>query len=94
MSRDYLFRGNNAAKVSYGQIRIKSESGEERGGEGREERRGVMMVSQTLSMWSNVRRGEHTWIFPHQNEADFIFNSAMHCELPILKVSRIFLSPR
>ena len=23
-------------------------------------------ASRTLSMWSNVRRGEHRWIFPHQ----------------------------
>jgi len=27
----------------------------------------VLVVGrQTLSMWDNVRRGEHTWIFPHQ----------------------------
>ena len=24
-------------------------------------------ASRTLSMWSNVRRGEGTWIFPHQD---------------------------
>ena len=40
---------------------------------------------RTLAMWGNVRRGEHRWIFPHQNRADFVFNSAMECELPMLK---------
>mmetsp|Transcript_52786 Transcript_52786/g.125653 ORF Transcript_52786/g.125653 Transcript_52786/m.125653 type:complete len:514 (-) Transcript_52786:1-1542(-) len=40
---------------------------------------------RTLAMWGNVRRGEHRWIFPHQNHADFVFNSAMECELPMLK---------
>lgn len=42
-------------------------------------------ASKTLSMWNNVRRGEHTWIFPHQNNADFVFNSAMETELAVLK---------
>jgi len=42
-------------------------------------------ASKTLSMWDNVRKGEHTWIFPHQNAADFVYNSAMETELPVLK---------
>ena len=88
----------------------------------------MMRRRQTLSMWNNVRRGEHTWIFPHQvpspvqplrtphstlhtpphaahtaraehvrsytdahpmrwqNNADFVFNSAMETELAVLKV--------
>lgn len=54
-------------------------------------------ASKTLSMWDNVRRGEHTWIFPHQNGADYMFNSAMESELPVLKVvskvcSTVFIS--
>ena len=40
---------------------------------------------ETLNMWSSVRRGEETWIFPYQEQADFIFNSALHYELPVLK---------
>ncbi len=40
---------------------------------------------RTLAMWSSVRRGEERWIFPFQEQADFVFNSALHYELPILK---------
>ena len=36
-------------------------------------------------MWNSVRKGENTWIFPYQEEADFLFNSALHYELPVLK---------
>ena len=39
----------------------------------------------TIGMWDSVRRGEEKWIFPHQEEADFMFNSALHYELPVLK---------
>ncbi|CAJ1455621.1 unnamed protein product, partial [Effrenium voratum] len=58
MSRDYLFRGNSAAR--------------------------------TLGMWDNVRQGEGVWIFPHQNNADFVMNSAAEYEIPILKT---FIEP-
>ena len=40
---------------------------------------------ETLTMWNSVRRGEEKWIFPYQEQADFIFNSALHYELPVLK---------
>ncbi len=40
---------------------------------------------ETLAMWNSVRRGENTWIFPYQEQADFLFNSALHYELPVLK---------
>ena len=39
----------------------------------------------TLSRWQSVRAGEEKWIFPFQEQADFVFNSALHYELPILK---------
>lgn len=39
----------------------------------------------TLSMWESVRRGEEKWIFPYQEQADSVFNTALHYELPILK---------
>ena len=29
---------------------------------------------ETLAMWPSVRRGEETWIFPHQERADSMFN--------------------
>jgi uridine kinase len=40
---------------------------------------------QTLEMWDSVRDGEQKWIFPFQEQADIVFNSALHYELPILK---------
>jgi uridine kinase len=47
-------------------------------------------ASVTLRMWDNVRKGEGVWIFPHQNGADFVMNSAAEYEIPVLKV---FLEP-
>lgn len=41
--------------------------------------------AETLSMWPSVRRGEERWIFPFQEQADSMFNTALHYELPILK---------
>lgn len=42
-------------------------------------------ASKTIDMWPSVRRGEERNIFPYQEEADVIFNSAMSYELAILK---------
>jgi len=39
----------------------------------------------TMSMWESVRRGEERWIFPYQEEADAMFNTILHYELPVLK---------
>jgi len=47
-------------------------------------------ASVTLRMWDNVRKGEGQWIFPHQNAADFVMNSAAEYEIPVLKT---FLDP-
>lgn len=44
-------------------------------------------ASRTLSMWSNVRRGEGRWIFPHQDAVDFVVNSAMEYEMAVWKPS-------
>ncbi|NLC33609.1 MAG: nucleoside kinase [Clostridiales bacterium] len=41
--------------------------------------------SATLAMWDSVRRGEENWIFPFQEEADIVFNSALHYELPVFR---------
>ena len=43
------------------------------------------LPEDTLKMWNSVRRGEEKWIFPYQEQADFMFNSALHYELPVLK---------
>ncbi|MDO4800432.1 MAG: nucleoside kinase [Bacillota bacterium] len=40
---------------------------------------------RTISMWSSVRRGEEKYIFPFQEEADAVFNSALPYELAVLK---------
>ncbi len=40
---------------------------------------------QTLEMWPSVRRGEFRWIYPHQSNADFVFNSELSYELCVLK---------
>lgn len=42
-------------------------------------------VQNTLAMWDSVRRGEERWIFPFQENADVIFNSATLYELAIIK---------
>jgi uridine kinase len=40
---------------------------------------------RTLEMWLSVRRGEEKNIFPFQEEADMMFNSALSFELSVLK---------
>lgn len=42
-------------------------------------------ASRTIAMWPSVRRGEERNIFPFQEEADFVFNSGLVYELPVLK---------
>ena len=41
----------------------------------------------TIAMWPSVRRGEEENIFPFQEEADVMFNSALIYELAVLKQS-------
>ena len=40
---------------------------------------------KTIQMWQSVRRGEEKNIFPYQEEADVMFNSALIYELAVLK---------
>ena len=42
-------------------------------------------AQQTLSRWESVRRGEKRHIFPYQENADVMFNSALVYELSVLK---------
>ncbi len=42
-------------------------------------------AAETIARWDSVRRGERRWIFPHQNNADAMFNSALPYELAVLK---------
>ncbi|MFW9598228.1 MAG: nucleoside kinase [Paludibacter sp.] len=40
---------------------------------------------ETINRWPSVRRGEEKWIFPFQENADIMFNSALLFELAVLK---------
>ncbi len=42
-------------------------------------------AQDTINRWESVRRGEKRYIFPHQGNADIIFNSALVYELSALK---------
>ena len=42
-------------------------------------------ASKTLNMWKNIREGEEKFIFPYQDDANYIINSALVYELGILK---------
>ena len=42
-------------------------------------------VARTINMWPSVRKGEEKNIFPYQEEADVMFNSALIYELAVLK---------
>lgn len=42
-------------------------------------------AKQTIAMWDSVRRGEEQYIFPFQDSADIMFNSALIYELAVLK---------
>jgi uridine kinase len=42
-------------------------------------------AAETIDRWGSVRRGEKTWIFPFQENADVMFNSSLVYELAVLK---------
>ena len=42
-------------------------------------------AKETISRWASVRKGEDKWIFPYQEDADAMFNSAMLYELAVLR---------
>ena len=46
--------------------------------------RGVSALD-TIRRWPSVRAGENKWIFPYQENADAMFNSAMLFELAVIK---------
>ena len=46
--------------------------------------RGVS-AQETIHRWPSVRRGENKWIFPYQENADAMFNTAMLFELAVIK---------
>ena len=42
-------------------------------------------AQETISRWGSVRAGEDKWIFPYQENADVMFNSALLFELAVLR---------
>lgn len=40
---------------------------------------------KTMEGWQSVRAGEEKWIFPYQEQADAMFNTSLHYELPVMK---------
>ena len=43
-------------------------------------------AADTLNMWKKIREGEEKYIFPFQDEADIVVNSALVYELGVLKI--------
>ena len=42
-------------------------------------------ATETIARWPKVRKGENRWIFPYQENADVVFNSALVYELACIK---------
>ena len=42
-------------------------------------------AQETIHRWPSVRAGENKWIFPYQEQADVMFNTAMLFELAVIK---------
>jgi len=40
---------------------------------------------RTIGMWDSVREGEFKWIYPHQEQANYVYNSGLQYELCVLK---------
>ena len=51
----------------------------------RDERTRGHSARNTINMWWSVRKGEEQYIFPFQESADVMFNSALIYELAVLK---------
>lgn len=47
--------------------------------------KGAFSAQETISNWPNVRRAEVKWIYPFQEEADVLFNSAYLVEFAVLR---------
>lgn len=46
---------------------------------------GAHSVRDTISQWPNVCEAEEQWIFPYQENADVMFNSALNIEFAVLR---------
>jgi len=45
----------------------------------------AVSAQETIRRWPSVRKGENRWIFPYQEHADQMFNTAMLFELAVIK---------
>ena len=51
-------------------------------------------AQETIRRWPSVRAGENKWIFPYQEQADVMFNTAMIYELAVIKQQAVPLLER
>jgi len=51
----------------------------------RDYNKGAFSARETISQWPKVREAEDTWIYPYQEEADVMFNSAYLVEFAVLR---------
>ena len=51
----------------------------------RDYNKGAFTAKDTISNWPNVRRAEVQWIYPYQENADVLFNSAYLIEFAVLR---------
>jgi uridine kinase len=59
----------------------------------RDYNKGAFTARQTISQWKNVCEAEDKWIFPYQETADVMFNSALNIEFAVLRThAEIILS--
>ena len=59
----------------------------------RDYNKGAYTARQTIAQWPNVCKAEDEWIFPYQETADAMFNSALNIEFAVLRThAEIILS--
>ena len=59
----------------------------------RDYNKGAYTAQQTIAQWKNVCEAENQWIFPYQESADVMFNSALNSEFAVLRThAEIILS--
>ncbi|MBQ8988441.1 MAG: nucleoside kinase [Prevotella sp.] len=51
----------------------------------RDYNKGAFTAQQTIAQWKNVLKAEDQWIFPYQETADVMFNSALNIEFAVLR---------
>ena len=51
----------------------------------RDYNKGAFTAQETISQWKNVCEAEDKWIFPFQETADVMFNSALNIEFAVLR---------